>query len=133
MAVKSEITGFDEVLRNLDREVDGIKGRSIEGLLEAGLQIEAAAKRRTPVDTGNLRASAYTIKQGDTAVVVGYTAAYAPFVHEATGKLAGQRRRGGSGKGLYWETGEPKFLQKAVEDNLFGILDIVRHHARVDR
>jgi hypothetical protein len=127
------VHGLDEVMRNLNRQIEQIKGDVLAGLLEAGLFIQRAAQERVPVDTGNLKASAYTRNHPSErdAVEVGFTAAYAPFVHEAEGKLKGQPRRGGSGKGTYWETGEPKFLQKAVEDNLYKIVEIIRKRAEI--
>lgn len=99
-------------------------------LTKIGLKIKGDSVRLTPVDTGNLRASAYIEVQGAESVRVGYTSAYAPFVHEMVEqKLKGQPRGdfgktgdgeafgGGSGKGAYWDTGEPKFLEKAMKNN----------------
>lgn len=134
MAVRSQVVGFDAVMANLERELRTIKGDCRAGLLEAGLQIEAVSKKRVPVEFGNLRASGYTrvVPENEDLVEVGYGAAYAPFVHEATAeKLRGKPRP--SGLGTYWNPGEARFLEGAIEDNLFGIVEIVRRRAEFDR
>jgi hypothetical protein len=131
------VKGLDTVMRNLNREVKGIKGRTLAGLYEAGLKVQASAQRRVPVDTGNLKASAYTRKDpgGQPQVEVGFTAAYAVFVHENLEmKLKGVPRTSGSGKGRYWDPqgrAGPKFLQNAVSENVRNILAIVQKTAKV--
>jgi hypothetical protein len=134
-----KVTGLETVMRNLNREVKGIRGRTVAGLFEAGLQIQGSAQKRVPVDTGNLKASAYTRRDpsGRPLVEVGFTSAYAVFVHENLEmKLKGQPRTSGSRKGRYWDPqgkAGPKFLQNAVSDNVRNILRIVQHHAQVPR
>lgn len=56
--------GLDKVFANLNREVEKIEGRTVDGLLEAVLLIKAESMRDTPVDTGNLKAGAYVIWGG---------------------------------------------------------------------
>lgn len=136
----ARLEGLNEVLTNMNREVGQIKGRTMAGLFEAGLEIQRDSQGRTPVDTGNLKASAYT-RKGRKGVEIGYTAAYAAAVHEMLGKLKGQPRAdfgataegvgfgGGSGKGTYWESGEPQFLQKAID--AVDVVGIVRRRAQV--
>lgn len=128
-----QVTGLQEVLDNLNREISGIKNRSLAGLYEAGLKIEAASNERAPSEYGNLRGSSYTRKDlsGGMSVEVGYTAAYAAFVHENLEmKLKGELRPSGLGK--YWgPKGENKFLEKTVRLNEANIIKIVQHHASV--
>jgi hypothetical protein len=129
---ENEVVGFDEVMRNLNREIEGIKDRSRDGLLEAGIQIQAVSDKRVPVEYGNLRGSSYTrfTPEDPNVVEVGYGAAYAPFVHSFTREeLRGRRRP--SGLGTYWNPGRSRFLQSSVEDNLFKIVDIVRARGAV--
>jgi hypothetical protein len=125
--------GLDEVLGNINREVSGIENRGIDGLLEGGLMIQGRSQRKVPVEYGNLRASAYTRKSPDdpSAVDVGYSAAYALFVHEnMEQKLAGEPRP--SGLGEYWgPKGEPKFLESTVTDSASEFVEIVRRKAAV--
>ena len=108
------VTGLNEVLANLNREIGQISKRSIDGLMEAGLQVQAQSQRLVPVDTANLKGSAYTRKQGQ-GVEVGYTAAYAPFVHE---DLEARHT-----------VGQAKYLEESLE--IVDIVGIVQKRARI--
>ncbi len=127
------IEGFDKVLKRMNLEINGIKNRSFDGLLEAGLKIEAASNRRAPRDLGNLVGSSYARKaqDGSLSVEVGYTASYAAAVHENLEmSLKGQPRA--SGRGVYWgPRGENKFLEKTVRENAKAIVEIIRRRASV--
>lgn len=163
MGVK--ITGLAEASRELSRQIAAIEGRSREGLLQAGLFIEAEAVDMAPVDTGTLRGSAFTdvTAPGATpiAVRVGFTAEYAAYVHEmerksdvgprqdrSTAATVGPRReprgynfvgprkprrKGGTArKHTPWAPGTgPKFLQRAVSENVAEILGIVARAATI--
>lgn len=137
-----KVEGLEEINRNLNRQIAGIKGDVLAGLLAAGLLVQRDAQLHVPVDTGNLKASAYTRKKPDApanrpAVEVGFTAAYAVFVHENMEQtLKGQPRTSGSGKGRYWDPqgrAGPKFLQNAVANNQRIILDTIAKHAKVKK
>ncbi len=55
------------------------------GMKRAGLFLQRESMEIVPVDTGNLKASSFTRHTGQgftTVVIIGYTAAYAIFVHE---------------------------------------------------
>lgn len=84
-----------------------------KALLTAGLKLQRESQRLVPVNTGNLKASAFTSLNGRN-VQVGYTAAYAPYVHEMEQmKLKGQPRP--KGEGRYWDPqgrGQAKFLEE---------------------
>ena len=127
------LQGLDEVLKNLNLEINGIKNRSFDGLLEAGLKIEAASNNRAPRDLGNLVGSSYTRKaqDGSLSVEVGYTAEYAVYVHENLEmKLKGEPRA--SGRGVYWgPKGESKFLEKTIRENESEIVKIIQLRAAV--
>lgn len=125
----NQVEGIQEALANLNRETRLIKESGLGGLLRAGLYIEGEAKKLAPVDTGNLRASGYSrmAPDGGLGVEVGFSAHYALPVHEnLEQKLKGEPRAhfgqtragvefgGGSGKGRYWDSGEPKFLEKPL-------------------
>lgn len=67
-------TKKNEIARGMER-----------GLMKAGLFLQRESQKIVPVDTGNLKNSAYTRKTGSgfsTTVNVGYTAEYAIYVHE---------------------------------------------------
>lgn len=113
------VEGLDNVLRNLNREIEGIEDRSVEGLFAGGLIIEGTAVPRAPRDTGNLRGSSYTRKApgNPQAVEVGFGAAYALPVHEDL-----EARH---------EDGEAKFLESAVRDREQDVVDEVAARAKV--
>lgn len=125
------LEGLDEVLNRLNHEINGIKNRSFDGLLEAGLKIESASNKRAPRDLGNLVGSSYTRKSqdGSLSVEIGYTASYAAAVHENLEmKLKGSPRA--SGRGVYWgPKGESKFLEKTIRENEKAIVEIVAKRA----
>lgn len=113
MAVK----GLAGILANIDRQVSAAKTNRRIALTKVGLRVKADSVKNAPADTGNLRGSAYHDVRDDS-VFVGFTAAYAPFVHEnLEQKLKGQPRTSGTGKGRYWDSGGPKFLSRAVQSN----------------
>lgn len=116
------VRGMGEVLKALKAYNTKKRVARRVALTRIGLKVKGDSLRFTPVDTGNLRASAFSEVQGGEFVRIGYTAAYAPFVHESMEKHKGQPRTGGTKKGFYWESGQPKFLEKAVKDNAAFIL-----------
>lgn len=157
----TEVTGIKETSRNLSEAILQIEGRSRSGLLEAALFILAEAISFAPVQTGNLRNSGFTDitppGQGTLIVArVGFTAKYAAYVHEmvrrsgiagprqdrTTAQIAGPRRkptrrRGPRGSGPKrsppWAPGTgPKFLERAIKDNMPEILAIVARRAQID-
>jgi hypothetical protein len=71
----------------------------------------------TPIDTSTLINSQFdTVEVSGTRITgkVGYSAKYALYVHNASGKLAGKPRS--NGNGTYWSPGgEPQFLTKAAQ------------------
>jgi ferritin-like metal-binding protein YciE len=64
------VRGFDEVMKNLNTQITGIKNRSMSGLLEAGLKIESASNERAPRHLGNLVGSSYARKAQDGSLSV---------------------------------------------------------------
>ena len=133
-----KVTGINDILKNLNKEIKKIEGDTRTGLAKVGLFVKAEAVERAPVEFGNLRNSAFSQLssisfRGNQSVTVGFTAKYAPYVHEAPMKLKGQPRakRSGikSGSGVYWQGGENKFLEKAVKLNISEILDIIKTEA----
>lgn len=127
------LEGLSEVLTRLNAEIGGIKNRGLDGLLEAGLKIEAASNNRAPRDLGNLVGSSYARKaqDGSMSVEVGYGASYAAAVHENLEmKLKGEPRQ--SGRGVYWgPKGGSKFLEKTVRENEKAIVQIVAKRAEL--
>lgn len=135
---------MDRLMRNLAGLPLDLAKAAEAGLFEAGSIIQGDAMEKTPVDTGNLRASAFTItasltNTGNTAAptvearqlakttptevtaVVGFGGPSAPYAlvqHERTD--------------LKHTVGEAKFLHKAVQQNASKVPVIVgKHLARV--
>lgn len=114
------LKGLKRVRGNFKSEMQrNIPARAQKAAYVATSIIAGHAALMTPVDTSNLINSQFTrvIKVGTAAVgVIGYTANYAIYVHEAKGSMKGQPRP--NGRGDYWApNGKPQFLLKAVIDN----------------
>ena len=134
-----KIQGLNKVLQNL-AEVKAEKGKlglSCEtGLEKAGLAIFRESQKEVPVDTGNLKGSGFTRKikgSGYTAeVAVGYTAAYAVYVHEvltnAHGRAYNLKHAKDIALGILNDRGEnqkAKFLEDPVKRMGKPILKII--------
>lgn len=126
------VRGVEQVVGNLRRMDDKLKVGFVRGAKLAGLALQRESQRLVPVEFGVLRASAFTRHEGtgwDTQVNVGYTAAYALYVHEAAMKLKGlPRRPSPPHKGLYWDPqgrAQSKFLEapaRRMASTLRGII-----------
>jgi len=93
----------NQVSENCKRIARALPELARLALYRAGLFVQAESQKRTPVDTGYLRSSAKTRMESDYAVLIGYEASYAIFVHERTN--------------LKHKVGEAKFLQNAMDKN----------------
>lgn len=151
---KKKLTGLNEVVKNLNKEIKKIEGDVGKGLLAAVLFIEGEAIEITPQDFGLLRDTSFAQLGGTLGrpiARVGYTAKYAAWVHEMPMTLKGQPRAdfgktgnrskfgpqqvvsfgGGTKTGTYWDKGENKFLEKAVRNNIPEILKIIANRAKI--
>lgn len=129
MARLKQTTGLKTVIDNLNKELGKAPGVVFAGLKAGGLHLQRESQRMVPVDTGNLKASAFT-RSTMRDVIVGYTSAYAPFVHEAPMTLQGQPR---PTKGRYWDPqgrASSKFLETPMRTKKDEIAEIVRTVAR---
>ena len=103
-------TGIDKFTRFLN-ETPGLIAKDVEAALyQEGQRVMAESKRRTPVDTGNLRATGHTKlperRGGKVSVRLAYGTDYAIYVHEVPASHA---------------SGQSKFLESAVKDNAKGM------------
>lgn len=58
------VSGLDKTLRNLNQSAEKIEGKTMKGLIRAVIEIRRTSDKETPkipVDTGNLRASWFTV------------------------------------------------------------------------
>lgn len=127
MGVK--VKGVNQAKQKLDALLGEVQGRKVGRAIKSALFIIGAdAATMTPIDTSYLVNSQYQeLLVNGTRVTgrVGYSANYAVYVHEASGKLKGRPRANGSGN--YWDpSGEPKFLEKAFKDNSEKVAAIIR-------
>lgn len=144
-----KLKGVVEAKRGLEAIINDVKGRKIVRGIRASLMLvgtEAAVM--TPIDTSNLINSQYQdVNLLGTKVVgtIGYSAEYAAYVHDASGKLKGKPRSSvaafqtgdgrtafASNQGNFWDPhGEPQFLTKAVKKTKKQRAEIMRKELQV--
>ncbi|MEY0827929.1 HK97 gp10 family phage protein [Providencia rettgeri] len=140
------VRGISECRRNTQAFVGDVERRAVRAAT-AGLIVGAShAARYTPIDTSTLINSQYRDARVNGVMItgrVGYTANYAVYVHNASGKLKGQPREdfgktrdgvsfgGGTGKGNYWDpNAKPKFLQAGFEEARQEIDEAIKREMR---
>ncbi len=115
-----ELEGLQKVQQNLNEEIDKIKNKTADGINKSALVVERGSKKRTPVDTGNLKNAHYTESMQTSkgpGAEIGNTAEYAIHVHE---RLE-----------LNHPVGEAKFLEHSLRENSEEILNILRAETKV--
>lgn len=115
--------GMKTVLKNLNTEIRKIEGRTLAGVLKAAIFIQNESQEIVPQRFGVLTNSSFTSSEmtGRGPVArVGYTAMYAPFVHEMPTTFNFTKPNTG-----------PKFLQKPIMENHRKILDIIARAAKI--
>lgn len=123
--------------RRLRAALGSMKNNAFKGVKLATAHVKLEAQKRTPVDEGNLKASAYTnVSKSSRGLVgtVGFTASYAAAVHEKPMVHAGEKRKGKDAKGKYWDPqgkGSNKFLERAIDENESEILEIVKRASQL--
>ena len=121
----AKILGYEQVMRNLNREINKIQGKSMEGLIRAAIHVRQqmdTVPPLIPVDTGNLRQSWRMIPndQGERkSVLMGFSANYALFVHE---KENAHFKRPGAGV---------RFFEVALDREKGKIVEIIQKTAKV--
>lgn len=133
--LRQAVMGAEAVIRNI-RARHKKMGEDFErGLVLAGAHLLKESQRKVPVDTGNLKASGYFRKTGTgwkANGFVGYTAFYAPFVHELVQmKLKGLPR---PGHGNFWDPpgrGQAKFLEEPARVEAARMRAIIREAMRI--
>jgi hypothetical protein len=147
----TNVTGLEKVLKNLDRANVKIGQAVVRGLVKGGLVLQAAAQDIVPVNTGNLHDTAFIRNVGgkgfDADVIVGYTAAYAVYVHEDLTKAHGKEfnakyaeeiaaakgtKQGTANAGMHprGENQQAKFLERPMREQRTTILKIIADEAR---
>lgn len=115
--------GLNKVIANLNKEIKKIEGDTFIGVRKAALFIEGESNEVVPQKLGVLINSSFSQaeRQAKKSVGrVGYTAFYAPFVHEMPATFNYTKP----------DTG-PKFLQKSISENHGTILKIIQKAAKI--
>lgn len=116
-----EVSGLPEIRKNLRNELKNIKGDVARGVRLALLWLKGKVLDVTPIEFGILRNSAFTdVEKTSDGVdgVIGFTADYAPHVHENT-------------KANFNAPGtKAKFLEEPIIENSDGILQIIKQQAK---
>ena len=108
-------TGIDKFSKFLIETPDLIVKDLEKALTAEGQNVMGESKKRTPVDTGNLRATGHVKKPerkaASVSVTLAYGTDYAIYVHEVPASH---------------KSGQMKFLESAVKDNAKGMADRLR-------
>lgn len=113
--------GKVKVINKLPQFIEEREHLAARAITQALVIGSSEAATLTPVKSSNLLNSQYRqVEKDGTKIVgtVGYTAAYAKAVHEASGKLKGLPRplEDGKPQGVFWGPGgEPHFLTKGFD------------------
>lgn len=135
MADVGLIAQADRIISNLRRRNAQMALGFERGLKSAGLLLLRESQRLVPVNFGVLKASGFMRTAGRgfrMEAHVGYTAAYAIYVHENVEmKLKGQPRPGGRGR--FWDPqgrGQAKFLEEPARRLVPRLRNIIREGIR---
>lgn len=86
-----QVTGLSRVINALAKGIDKYVKRAENATMKAGFKAEYFVKKKTPVDTGNLRSSINTQlsakKKDRVEAIVGTNVEYAPFIEFGTRKM----------------------------------------------
>lgn len=111
----AKLRGVRQAVERTSQIVDEIIAtKAVRAMKSATYIIRTESATLTPIDTSTLINSQFdTVEVSGTRITgkVGYSAKYALYVHNASGKLTGKPRS--NGNGTYWSPGgEPQFLTK---------------------
>lgn len=114
----AKLRGVRQAVERTSQVVDEIIAtKAVRAIKSATYIIRTESATLTPIDTSTLINSQFdTVEVSGTRITgkVGYSAKYALYVHNASGKLTGKPRS--NGNGTYWSPGgEPLFLTKAAQ------------------
>ena len=121
MAIMLDVVGVESVIAKLRTVSQTLRAKLRIGLIKAGRHLQRESQKVVPVDTSNLKNSAFTRDQSRPNLLfveVGYTAHYGIYVHEdltmhhKPGKIA-------------------KFLEEPLKNNIQQIKAIIVQEARM--
>ncbi|ENE4829203.1 HK97 gp10 family phage protein [Klebsiella michiganensis] len=124
-------------VNNLDKIIKDVTQRKAMAAVASGLNIIGiAAAIKTPVGKTSvlINSQSQEVMANGTRITgrLVYSANYSVYVHEAKGALKGQPRPASQGGGNYWDpSGEPKFLEKAAEEERSKVLDAMKRELKL--
>lgn len=113
----AQVEGLKSLQQKLRAKRDAHMKAVRRGLLKAGLFLQRKSQQVVPIDTGALRNSAFTRAGGtetNPEVRVGYTQAYAIYVHER------QDLRHAKGKSAKYLEGPARQYRQEIVDIVLG-------------
>ena len=133
-----KVIGLSAVTKAITGKQKEIEKGAVRGLIKAGLIIERDAKKNAPVDTGNLKASGFTLWRKSDVTVGPFEGRDASKVADDTGDLVSRLRAVlkknqvavgfGANYGLYvheLHAEKKRFLLKAIKKNKARILKVM--------
>lgn len=155
----AHLKGFAQVMKTLNKEIKAIEGRTLDGLIQAGIIVIRSMEEtppRVPVDFGNLRASRFLVtklgaEEGHNPEFIGENASRLQSEHSATvsrGVSAAKRVKdpvaiiGFSAnyadavheavdKNFRRPGSGAKFLEAAIKRNARAIINVIQEEARI--
>ena len=126
------IEGLESTLRDLDKEVDKVERATRAGLRAAGLKLQGVSQLQAPHRLGDLVRSAYTrfTPEDPDVIEVGYSIAYALFVHQMRMVNAGQPRPDPYPGVLWGPQGKPRYLEDPFEAMTQDIISTIEEYVR---
>jgi hypothetical protein len=141
------MAGEKEFKRKFAKAMKGSSAGAVRGLRLGMTVLKIESKRRAPKDEGLLRVATHTdvdVGPRRATGTIFNLAEYAAAVHEMERKIGpgGPRRNrtftDSSGKkhtitakGFYWEVGEPKFMQNAIDEKKGDVLRLIHKFAKL--
>ena len=134
------MSGLNTVLNTLNSEIKKIEGYTAAGLINASIRVRKSMETnepKIPIDTNNLRASYFATPfkhKNNPAITMGFTAEYAPRVHEMVNVDFGAPRPGAVSKARQGG-GRPgagaKFFESALLREMPGMLQDIKDSAQI--
>jgi hypothetical protein len=159
MAAIRQLRGLNKVMKNLNKEIKKIEGRTQKGVTVAALFIKGEAQKEAPVDLGNLMNSAFVTSPDELDSSPSFKgkeagnmkANHMTEVIESKGRVKSSRnpvaevgfsavyamavhenpRSGKSGRPGSATSGNWKFLENPLKVNTKKILDIIKERAKI--
>lgn len=136
MGTRVHISGARRIIARLDHQLATSPNRARKTVETGAKRGAELSRRRTPVETGHLRASyrvtTETMGRGARGVLAN-VADYAARVHENIEEKLRGLPRPGNRPGRYWDGGESKFMEKGVYENKTDILRAMLNAARITK